>query len=1563
MPSYLDFDSTKKFRDFILGKTLQQPNGPQTFDNTSYPEQNLSNLANIYQGNVDSNRSTDLTIPQSKNLYKPENYFINDTLETLPRRANLSLYPYFITSQYGLTNTPTKKWSEFSLVNVITNSNYDTESELFKFASNRIQKDVNGPIFTRIAQYHPNNTLDNLNSVDITNIINGRQPFVETSFKITDNGQKIEFLDVVSNPQLPFPIIPGDYLSNPANPLNYNPQNPLQVGTLINDATGAIASMIGIQGKPKISPRPSDILIQYMGEGQKNVLFELLSFSRYAPNYTLLSTVNNLVQNQLHINLPVQIPGAVYIGDDRYTDVKYATTDFWDRQVRSNYYLSVMFDPTAANLFHRERNISEGGEIGGKLTWISAKSRNKLGANNAEFSSERSNFENGLSTNFGFRGDSILGKTQDILNSLPSNAGQARSHVANVIDQTSRVFREGDVMMSRGSAIKYTDKFTGEESGVEFCRVWTKDRSYMNYSDTMKRTGLIRKSEASVLSTPYNINVAPMSNGNGSFDGSTNIVKGKGGFYAKKYMFSIENLAWKTSNIPGFSYTDLPYCERGPNGGRVMWFPPYDLKVNETNSANWEKNVFLGRPEPVYTYQNTERNGTVTFKVIVDHPSILNLLTREHFKGMSDQEADNYINAFFAGCEDIDFYGLIRKYTTLDTTDVTRIIDYLNSGNDPGTITRWRTDIIPSKQPNTPDPPNSNGGNGADGNTDTPIGATLYFRNDFPKGSGLTSDQDFQQLYNDYTAFKPDYLTDLNSGMDTLFNATSYGPKCKNDQFLLVGTSGATKPDVATITDYRGKVVNEINLAFDTLTKTYDSYNKQLSDLKTKLSGKTIQEITIHLTATTSFVADNNYNLKLSFRRSDSIIKDIIHKLRANNYELPDWTKTSNVKDGDSKLSVSDIPPIKFKDLGYDYDGVIKFEKVNNLGELATLGGVPSGSANVDCHNKEIKTSDSLKRTAPLTFYCRETTVAIKYKSLPPKDTPKPTPPPDIVPPKINLIQETEKLKNKKPPLDELKRIVMKVLAECYYFKKLEEDSPVAFSSLKEKLRYFHPAFHSMTPEGLNARLTFLQQCIRPGDTLPIRGISDSNDINARNTTFGPPPICIMRVGDFYHSKIIIRDLNITFDDSTWDLNPEGIGVQPMLANVTMSISFIGGHGLEKPVERLQNALSSNFYANTEVYDYRATATEDKTKFTKEFLESLLKLAPKNPPQTDTNKANIVSKGQYIGTQTNMTLNYDTLVSNIFTSTSKYFDSYKTTLKGVSEKYGEKISSVYFSPVYREVKDYDVQIGTGVDTIQMLGQYKSQKDLGFYVTNLRNAMNEKIDQLNMSFVFGFDKYLNDPIIKKSEDFLKPYIKQQIPTLIEDMTSNGSIKDLEKSRNELINGLDKVNFIIETGKDGKIVDQVYSGATLSGFTYDLLYKKYKDCVTYIKDYHHKLTDGLDDSSYVMGKGSTMSDSIFAEFLAILLKDKKDEILNVFSKDTTVFNDKVMKHITKRVDKFIIKPKALEPKLHKYPTQKDTNKLSFNISDENGTFSDTQKTELTNIFSSTVNLGNKLNYYKP
>ena len=50
-----------------------------------------------------------------------------------------------------------------------------------------------------------------------------------------------------------------------------------------------------------------------------------------------------------------------------------------------------------------------------------------------------------------------------------------------------------------------------------------------------------------------------------------------------------------------------------------------------------------------------------------------------------------------------------------------------------------------------------------------------------------------------------------------------------------------------------------------------------------------------------------------------------------------------------------------------------------------------------------------------------------------------------------------------------------------------------------------------------------------------------------------------------------------------------------MVAKITLSLDLIGGHSLVGPINRLQNAISFNYYANTEMYDPRADSI-DKSK-------------------------------------------------------------------------------------------------------------------------------------------------------------------------------------------------------------------------------------------------------------------------------------------------------------------------------------------------------------------------------
>ena len=189
---------------------------------------------------------------------------------------------------------------------------------------------------------------------------------------------------------------------------------------------------------------------------------------------------------------------------------------------------------------------------------------------------------------------------------------------------------------------------------------------------------------------------------------------------------------------------------------------------------------------------------------------------------------------------------------------------------------------------------------------------------------------------------------------------------------------------------------------------------------------------------------------------------------------------------------------------------------------------------------------------------------------------------------------------------------------EYLYFSQIKGDQMV-YKNIVDKVKYFDPAFHSVTPEGFNARLTFLHQCTRQGPTNAVtsgrvKGKETDESGNtltngspdylkfAGNLSFGRAPYCILRIGDFFNTKICIDSMSINYDNNggvQWDLNPEGVGVQPMYANISISFKFLGGQDITKPIERLQNAVTANYYANASVYSRHA----DNNKFYFDALE------------------------------------------------------------------------------------------------------------------------------------------------------------------------------------------------------------------------------------------------------------------------------------------------------------------------------------------------------------------------
>jgi hypothetical protein len=87
--------------------------------------------------------------------------------------------------------------------------------------------------------------------------------------------------------------------------------------------------------------------------------------------------------------------------------------------------------------------------------------------------------------------------------------------------------------------------------------------------------------------------------------------------------------------------------------------------------------------------------------------------------------------------------------------------------------------------------------------------------------------------------------------------------------------------------------------------------------------------------------------------------------------------------------------------------------------------------------------------------------------------------------------------------------------------------------------------------------------------------------------------------------------MNISYDPLVWDLNPEGIGVQPMIANIDIAFNYIGGSSLEGPVNQLQNAVRNNFFANSNLYN------KERSKVLKvNEIEETIDLHPDNKINT-----------------------------------------------------------------------------------------------------------------------------------------------------------------------------------------------------------------------------------------------------------------------------------------------------------------------------------------------------------
>ena len=1263
--------------------------------------------------------------------------------------------------------------------------------------------------------------LDSLSDpFEATLLATGKEPLIYKNYKITVPENPLvagaEFITNLAGAQFPISTIPGDYFT-PTEPSNGASQQVSRALNVVNQLTGGFLGPILNKTR-----NPSELFLANTGNGQRSVLFRSISYNRYQPSYDknfggILGVAQGLVNLAINAINPDNgtLVGGYYVGS-RTAEPSTITSppnqipvDPFGRQNQTPVYgpseLGILYEgnQNQLNFGLAGKSFSDDGGIDGQFVWTSPKYKNAagykatpgggLGSLDSEFNQITSQYTKNESTNITFKDSSILDQTQRLIDSADNVAGITKlKHVGNAINQVSKVFNDGYKEITKGSQVlSYKDNTTGEERGIEYCRIFTKDTPYYTYADLQKTDGITtsgRRFTNSVFDNTYNLNIAPLKG-----EGSTNIKRdAKGNFVAKKYMFSIENLAWRTSSRPGYTYDDLPVCEKGPNGGRVMWFPPYDLTFSDSSKPNFTSTSFLGRPEPIYTYKDTSRSGSLSWKMIVDHPSVMNILVDKQLKGKDNAKINSIIDSFFAGCVKYDIYELAKKFNTIPLSDLYTYQEILNN---PRLTTEEYENVVKEipvdGEKNTDKKEKQKTQVTPEQVTDPRIdeiqkgfnGIAFYFHDNIPgPNNGTESNEPYQTSYDSYT--KPSFIQTYQTNADS--NFLSNGNFCKRSGNLTL-KGGST----ISYSDYCDRAKKTTEFFNTVITPNFQKITKNfIPKVFEILSENKDNRISINMIGSASAPGSATYNVNLSKRRVNSVLK-FFETYTEGDINLKKFieNKQFEVKQTSTLGEEISIPQSENGDYGFSVDCT------SNI----------TGSTGVVTSSSQIYSVNAMA--------CRR----VRIESISAKIN-TPTPPPVIPEGDKNKEQENIQIKQVprvQPNVDVVKKlkdgigkkILRNLLSECDYFEMIEESAPMVYASIKEKIKYFNPSFHSMTPEGLNGRLTFLNQCVRPGETIPIIGTDGKPKYNdSLNTAFGAPPILVLRIGDFYHTKIVPNNLSFSYDNNLLDLNPEGIGIQPMMVKVTLTFDIIGGMGLAKPVEELQNALSFNYYANTEIYDERAVFTEDTSALDKEIVDAL---ANNEPSVTTNDVVNIQPNpgGDTIGTiVTNIPVTggqsgettYQKIMDSLLTGTLDYINTLTNKLESVNNSYNWGVVQLLDNK--RNFTKGDVNKGSSNDAIVIYGKpvFENLVDDAFtrVVTDINNGTNIIIRQLGETY--------------KNEKTPIPLVKENLKKYVEDLKttfSNGIatiVQELTTQQQTYIQIIRKLNVVMNK-LDGKILE--------------------------------------------------------------------------------------------------------------------------------------------------------------
>ena len=1379
--SALDYSNSEFFRKRLVTKNLKPYNVEGAFQSsTSYPyyETNISDNSVIDSPNVNNEIFTEAQQEIIPNQYGPTggfqdaSGFINKTTGQVNENSSnqLEYWPLQNDTNMDLVN---ETWIDLAEVSnrFIPNGGYQG----LYFTDTKILPKNEG-----VKEYNPLNLPFVIGNYSLADIIFGNDSLVQQDSYLLQISvlelrkafqyriaQELQQTSVANNLSINSNPLQSSLLATNQTQLSYLdyhitvPDGLLDsVANLAQRITGVYLPFSPIEGdyfdfsprQPKtglgrfvqrLSNNDGSASVKFLantGGGQKSILFSNLDYNRYTPNYdrniTRAGQVLNNIFGNIGRNNDQDDSGNLYVGGK--DELRYVTSPAGETPY--NGYGeptgAVVLGPDAVGkLYEGNQNfdfgLNDNNTVVGGFVWTRTGFSNEPGAligpEGEQFAPGENYISNDTAINltnrysssleYEFKKGSILDNTQRLIDSAPASGLARRLHAGNAINQMSKVFNDGYKELTKGSKVIRYDNVEGKLIGKEYGRLFTKDKPYQQYKDLQstvanraasETNGNIRKFNNSVIDSTYNLNIAPWKG-----QGSTNIVDGQ----VKKYMFSIENLAWKGSAL----FTELPGCEKGPNGGRVMWFPPYDLTFSETSSPNFDATSFLGRPEPIYTYKDTSRTGSLSFSIIVDHPSVLNLIAKKELQNDLTDKKDSVIESFFAGAAKFDLYELAATFATLDIQTLKELQESVLSSNQTSAeLNNLITQNLISSDSTTNGLPNFSEYEGYGG----------YF----PQHDSTIKTTDYETVYNLYINQKGLYLN---------------------------------------YSDFSGETSN----LFPVITQNYDKLVKLRDEILKAVTTENC-EIVLSMNGVKFQNADDT--------SSESRNKDYIESIRLFFYNYID-------SDNNKFSKYFDNHTVKF-----DYSNLL-------LTNAETKPSDGTQSINVNCSVNLAQSAQTYSLVAMCSRYVSFKSITVTPKNpsnanagsntnssnLPNQSAIFGTPP-----------QNPQDIQKKNLS----KRLLRtKLLNECDYFEVLKQTDPFAYTTISDKVKFFQPAFHAITPEGLNSRLTFLHQCTRPGNTIPVVNEEGQQDTSTStfNTNFGTPPVLVIRIGDFYNTKAIPDNLQLSFENL--DINPEGIGLQPMIAKVTLGLKLIGGSGLAKPIDKLQNALSFNFYANTEMYDERADITEETTGVDEALFNAIVNAEPlatikdlQTIPTTNGTIGEIITSIPSGDTQTG-TIQYKKFFDEFIDSTQNYFN---TTLNFIDSSINNYNFGLYSQMTFnRNYVDGDIDLSGLTNSTKIYGKPSQFNE---NILAVANQLKTDIDDDTETIIKVLNEQNGIGIIAINR------VKNNYKNLIDTKVNNGftninsDFQIFANQQADYIQNIRKLNSVIGMGLDGKIL---------------------------------------------------------------------------------------------------------------------------------------------------------------